>query len=118
MHSSGFDDAATRSLMIEGTAGDRLWDLLPPSGDHPTSYDRGRLAGRMTTLVLYVATFLPPSRPWKSEDALRQTELLSVGTVCADVPVPMVKEISGRRIEQEQAQIHRYQREDGNDSAE
>ena len=49
----------------------------------------------MTILGLSVATFLPPSRPWKSEDALPKTELPSVGTVCADVTVPMDKEISG-----------------------
>ena len=39
MHFSGFDDAATKSLTIEGAAGDRLWDLLAPSGDDPTSYN-------------------------------------------------------------------------------
>ena len=35
MHSSGFDDAATESLTIEDVAGERLWDLLTPGGDHP-----------------------------------------------------------------------------------
>ena len=38
--------------------------------------------------------FLPPSRPRKSEVALQQTELLSVGTVWADVAVLMDQEIS------------------------
>ena len=45
MHSSGFDEAATETLTIEGVAGDRLWDLHPTSGDHPTSHD-GWTAGR------------------------------------------------------------------------
>ena len=49
----------------------------------------------MTLLGLFVATFLPASRPRRSEDVLQQSELLSVGTVCADVPVPMDEEISG-----------------------
>jgi hypothetical protein len=40
MHSSGFDDAATESLTIEGTAGERLSELLAPSGDHATSYGK------------------------------------------------------------------------------
>jgi hypothetical protein len=72
MHTSGFDGAANESLMIEGIAGERLRDLLPPSGDHP-AVDRWTAAGRMTILGLFVATLLPPSRPWKSEDALQQS---------------------------------------------
>jgi hypothetical protein len=35
----------------------------------------------MTILGLFVATFMPPSRPRKSEDVLQHTELPSVGTV-------------------------------------
>lgn len=94
MPSSGLDDAATKSLTIEGAPGERLWELVVPSGDHPTSYGRWAAGRRMTNLGLFLATFLPPSRRRKSQDVLRQTELLSVGTACADVPVPMDKEIS------------------------
>jgi hypothetical protein len=49
----------------------------------------------MTILRLFEATFSPPSRPGKSGDVLQQTEVQSVGTVCADVPVPMDEEIRG-----------------------
>ena len=70
----------------------------------------------MTILGLFVATLLLPSHPWKSEDARQQTQL-SVGTVRADVPVPMDKEISVHRIEEEQAQFHRHERGDTNDNA-
>ena len=34
MHSSGFDEAATEALTIEGVAGERLWDPLTLGGDH------------------------------------------------------------------------------------
>lgn len=85
MHFSGFDDAATESLMTEGTAGDRLWDLLPPSGDDPTSYDRWR-AGRSNDHPRGVrGHVVAVTRPWKSQDTPQQTQL-SVETVCADVP--------------------------------
>ena len=94
MHSSGFDDVATESLTIEGTA-DGGCGTVPRVATIRRRTADGPLAGGMTILGLFVATFLPPSRPRKSEDALQQTELLSVGTVCADVPVPMDKEISG-----------------------
>jgi hypothetical protein len=66
-----------------------------PSGNHPTSYDRWTAGRPKVHAGLHETTFLPPSRPRKSEDALQQTELLSVGTVCADVAVLMDKEISG-----------------------
>ena len=49
----------------------------------------------MTILGVFVAMFFLPSRPRKSEDVQQQAELLSVGAVCADAPVPMDKEISG-----------------------
>jgi hypothetical protein len=117
MYSSGFDDAATESLTTEGAAGERLWELLAPSGDHLTSYGRWAAGRRNDHPRVIRGHVLPPSRPRKSEDVLQQTELLSVGTMGADVPVPMDRESSGHRIEGEQAQIHRHQKEDSNDSA-
>ena len=115
MHSCGFEDAPAESLTIEAPA---TRDVGPtPEGDHPDLYG-GWAAGRRNDLLgLFGAPFLPPSRPRKSEDALQQTELLSVGTVCADVPAPMSKEISGHRIEEEQAPFHRHEKGDSNDNA-
>jgi hypothetical protein len=43
-----------------------------------------RWQDRMTILGVFVAMFFLPSRPQKSEDVLRQTELLSDGPVCVD----------------------------------
>jgi hypothetical protein len=94
MHTSGFDDAANESRMIEGIAGERLRDLLPPSGDHP-AVDRWTGAGRMTTLGLFVAALLPRSRAWKSEDALQQPNCGPSKQCAQMLPVPMKREISG-----------------------
>jgi hypothetical protein len=109
MHSSGFNHAVTDALMIEGTAGDRLWDWTcsPRTATIRPRPTDGRLAGRMTILGSFVTTFVPPSRPWKSEDALRQTELLSVGTVCADVSVPWTRKsaVTESRREQRRSSI-------------
>ena len=52
----------------------------------------------MTILGLFVATLLLSPVLGSRRTARQQTQL-SVGTVCADVPVPMDKEISGHRIE-------------------
>lgn len=117
MHFSEFDDAASESLMIEGTAGHRLWDLLPPSGDDPTSYDRwraGRSNDRPRVLRGHILVAIPP---WKWEDAPQQTPALRRNGVrrCAGAD----EQGNQRSLnEEEQAQTHRHQKEDSNDNAE
>jgi hypothetical protein len=73
MHSTGFDDAATEPLTIEGAAGERSWELLGPSRDHPTSYDRWTAGRANDRPRVFEATLLPPSRPRMSGDVLQQT---------------------------------------------
>ena len=95
MHSSGFDDAATESLMIEAPPARAVGPAHPGRRPFRPVRRMDHWQSRKTSLGVFLAMFFLPSRPRKSEDVLQQAELLSVGAVCSDAPVPMDKEISG-----------------------
>jgi hypothetical protein len=111
MHSSEFDDAATESLMIEGAAGEGNGTCSPRVATIPTSYGR-RATGRRNDHPRVIRGHVLPAisssevagRPTANRTAVRRNGMRRV-------PVPMDREISGHWIEQQQAQIHRREKE-------